>query len=52
MTINPHPSYCRPSWESTDFKFFLVCSISLVYQKAKNVENGLTYVTHTFGAGR
>ena len=43
MTVNPHPSHSAPSLESRSFDFFMISSLSLIYQKAKNVENGLIH---------
>ena len=52
MTTNPHPSHCAPSLEPKSFEFFMISSISLMFQKAKNVENGLTHFTHNFAPVR
>jgi hypothetical protein len=52
VTINPHPSHCWPSWESKSFEFFHISFNSLMYQKAKNVENGLTHFTRIFAPVR
>ena len=48
MTINPHPSHSAPSLEPKSFDFFMISSMSLIYQQAKNVENGLTHFTHNY----
>ena len=52
MTINPHPSHCAPSLEPKSFDFFMISSISFIYQKAKNVENGLLFFTHNYAPVR
>ena len=43
VTINPHPSHCAPSLEPKSRDFIMISSISFIYEKAKNVENGLLY---------
>ena len=39
MTISPHPSHSAPSLEPKSVEFFMISSISLMFQKAKNVQN-------------
>ena len=52
MTKNPHPSHSAPSLEHKSFDFFMISSISFIYQKAKNVENGLEHFTRIFAPVR
>ena len=52
MTINPHPSYSAPSLESRSFDFLMISSVSLMFQKAKCVENDLTHFMHNYAAVR
>ena len=48
MTISPHPSHSAPSLEPKSFEFLMISSISLMFQKAKNVENALHHFTRIF----
>ena len=52
MTINPHPSHSAPSLEPKSVEFFVISSIPLLFQQAKNVENGLTHFTHNYAPVR
>ena len=52
VTINPHPSHSAPSFEPKSFEFFKISFISFIYQKAKNVENGLNHFTRTYAPVR
>ena len=48
MTISPYPSHSAPSLEPKGFEFVMISSVSLMFQKAKNVENGLIHFTHNY----
>ena len=52
MTLIPHTSHSSPSVKSKSFELFHISSHSLVYQKAKNVENGQTHLTHHYAPVR